>query len=777
MTTCQLPHRIRDIVIATAFGFILTLAGCQTDSGTSAGLNLAGSPAAGPEYNLFWDQGDHLNDLIEAGKFEEAAKLYKSQRAFFDADIAKYEPQLKHVADNLNRRLAPGLALDADIIDGIAWPAPPSQWSEIKRSIALARKAYGEYDNHLLFTRKEFRSKSADRLKARLGGLVSRLRASAASQFAAFDIFGDVDFFEVYPTTLEPKAMLDRAIESARPRLAAATPKQIESFAGHYTKDRMSPSAWQAVSDLYLGALLRKTSGDRPADLATVLKAVDDARRVGFAPKHVPTLKIGFIEITSRSLLKQGQIEFPAQVDVDLPFESVKTDLDKALDNATANDADYLVVFDVALAKARRRISTKKKYPSRFVAGYRTQPNPDYNMAQTQVTQSQLEMQSAAMQKASINAEFCQGFGCLGKVVSQIAAAAVEEKAREKVKAAMANMQATPMTVDIPVYQNYSYDRAEVHSTKTMTVHYYVVDRRKRRYFKSTFDVVEKKTFKVAYAVNQKDPDRDKIIKNLDSDETVSAWEEAPSTIKLSGLVDHYLKNAKETKPLRSLISLRQEMLKDKNAALAKYEATKFDARPLNDPRFDSVVVIYTKTKDGNALGSGFFVMPDVVLTNFHVVEGATFVEMKTYDGQETFGKVIARDAIRDLALVKVQRRGKPVRFYMKKTLDLGSTVEAIGHPKGLEFSITRGVISAVRKERTALLKGGGTDVLFIQTDAPINPGNSGGPLFLGDRVIGVNTQGMSKSAWEGLNFSIHYSEVLDFLHENLPGFGGAVAG
>jgi len=125
-----------------------------------------------------------------------------------------------------------------------------------------------------------------------------------------------------------------------------------------------------------------------------------------------------------------------------------------------------------------------------------------------------------------------------------------------------------------------------------------------------------------------------------------------------------------------------------------------------------------------------------------------------------------------DLALIKVQSRGRPVRFYTDKTIDLGKTVEAIGHPRGLEFSITRGVVSAVRQRPGINLSGGGgKDVLYIQTDVPINPGNSGGPLFLGDRVIGVNAFGARKDTAEGLNFAVHYSEVLEFLREHLPGF------
>ena len=90
--------------------------------------------------------------------------------------------------------------------------------------------------------------------------------------------------------------------------------------------------------------------------------------------------------------------------------------------------------------------------------------------------------------------------------------------------------------------------------------------------------------------------------------------------------------------------------------------------------------------------------------------------------------------------------------------------MDALGHPKGRKFSISQGIVSAIRKEGSVYNATGSDNVLFIQTDAAINKGNSGGPLFLGNKVIGVNTQGLSKQKSEGMNFAVHYSEVLDFL-------------
>lgn len=781
---------------ALALAGSLALAACQTtegEGGTEITLFSGDGNSANASYSIFWDQGDHIVELTEAGKLDEAAKLYAKFPEFFDEDREKYMPRLMVLADAINKREKPALNAQIARIDGAGWPSAPAQWSEVKSRLTIAGETSDAYWTRPLLADGRFASPAANTLKEKIGNLESRIRTDAAGEFAKFDHFGERAFFKIYPVELDETAFLYEHFGAIRDRLAAAGKAELERFAGHFPReiflskgnfadadpDEMSgDSNWRELSDLYVGAVLREPGMQGKSDLATVLRAVDVARKAGFHPKTVPNLKISFVEVTSRTLLKEGQIEFPAEIVGDLPVQMVKADLDKALTNSAAKAADYLIVFDVAMAKTRRRITGKQRMPSRLIAGYRTQANPDYNMAQNELNQSQMELQNAQMQSASANAQFCQGFGCLGKMIAQIANIAIVGEAQEKNKAALAKLGSTPMTIEVPVYRDYNYDLAAVKGTKLMTVHYYVIDRKQKTYFKSTFDVEEKKTFNVAYSVHPKDPDREEHLENADTDDKVAAWEEAASSVKLSRLADHYLKNIAQSKPLPVLADLRREMLRDKNRALAKFAATKFDARPLNDPRFDSVVVVYPQPTKKSTLGTGFFIKPDVVLTNWHVVDGAKFVEMKTYDKQETFGKVIAQDVRLDLALIRVQSRGKPVRFYTERTLDLGKTVEVIGHPRGLEFSITRGVVSAVRRHPNIHMGGGGgKKVLFIQTDAPINPGNSGGPLFLGDKVIGVNAWKQTGAEIGGLNFSIHYSEVMDFLREYLPGYQPAAGG
>ncbi|HEV8309036.1 MAG TPA: trypsin-like peptidase domain-containing protein [Methylomirabilota bacterium] len=140
------------------------------------------------------------------------------------------------------------------------------------------------------------------------------------------------------------------------------------------------------------------------------------------------------------------------------------------------------------------------------------------------------------------------------------------------------------------------------------------------------------------------------------------------------------------------------------------------------------------------SMGSGFLVHPDgYLVTNAHVVESATEVQVRLATGRRLMGKVVGRDARVDLALVKVEST-EPLPILPlgdSNTLRVGEFVLALGHPFGLEQTVSFGIVS--RKGAPLQTAAPGFD--FIQTDAAVNPGNSGGPLVnMAGQVVGVNS-------------------------------------
>ena len=152
--------------------------------------------------------------------------------------------------------------------------------------------------------------------------------------------------------------------------------------------------------------------------------------------------------------------------------------------------------------------------------------------------------------------------------------------------------------------------------------------------------------------------------------------------------------------------------------------------------------------------GSGFITRSDgVVLTNAHVVEGASEVGVTLPDGRSFRGKVLGGDPLTDVAVVKVAASRLPVApLGDSSKLRPGEWAIAIGNPLGLDNTVTAGIISAIQRTNAV---GEGQRVPYIQTDAAVNPGNSGGPL-INDRgqVIGINTA-IRQAPGAGLSFAV----------------------
>jgi serine protease Do len=155
--------------------------------------------------------------------------------------------------------------------------------------------------------------------------------------------------------------------------------------------------------------------------------------------------------------------------------------------------------------------------------------------------------------------------------------------------------------------------------------------------------------------------------------------------------------------------------------------------------------------------GSGFIIRSNgLILTNAHVVAGASKVTVQLRNRREYRGKVIGIDKISDVAVVKIAANNLPtVNIGDSDKLEVGQWVLAIGAPFGFDNTATAGIVSA--KGRVLPNSNKFDYVPFIQTDVPINPGNSGGPLFnMQGQVVGINSEIYSRSGgYMGLSFSI----------------------
>ncbi|MEO0466379.1 MAG: Do family serine endopeptidase [Pseudomonadota bacterium] len=164
------------------------------------------------------------------------------------------------------------------------------------------------------------------------------------------------------------------------------------------------------------------------------------------------------------------------------------------------------------------------------------------------------------------------------------------------------------------------------------------------------------------------------------------------------------------------------------------------------------------ETEEARSLGSGFFISSDgYIVTNNHVVEGATNIEIQLDDGDALEAELVGTDPATDLAVLKVVEPGTYpyVEFANAAEVRRGDWVVAVGNPFGLGGTATAGIVSALGRRNQLGRSSTYTD--FLQVDAAINRGNSGGPTFdLNGRVIGVNTAIFSPTGGSvGIGFAI----------------------
>jgi S1-C subfamily serine protease len=181
---------------------------------------------------------------------------------------------------------------------------------------------------------------------------------------------------------------------------------------------------------------------------------------------------------------------------------------------------------------------------------------------------------------------------------------------------------------------------------------------------------------------------------------------------------------------------------------------------------------VFPQERRGEASGSGFVVDPrGYILTNAHVIEGASQVTVSFEDKKTANAKVVGRDSSSDLALLKIDEDAHDLKVLQlgdSKSVQVGDPTIAIGNPFGLDRTLTTGVVSALQRRIEAPNGFGISNV--IQTDAAINPGNSGGPLLdAAGRVIGINSQiatGGSGNGNVGIGFAVPINTAKSIIPE-----------
>ena len=470
----------------------------------------------------------------------------------------------------------------------------------------------------------------------------------------------------------------------------------------------------------------------------------------------------------------------------DFSYEVVQNMNVKSLKELTKSEKNLIVLIPKDFDAFANNVS-QNQMMSKVVSGLRQVPNPEFTRLEAEIRDKErraiMAKREAENFEARLNNPYRQSSGIGWLDILAVAAdtgGAIKywdnyRNLQDQVSSLVNDYSNTPMTIDKKMYSSYTYLVNNIKAEKKVS--YNILFFQNDSFMSKSFEIKEIKDFKIASGLNPQDENFNSLNKKYDSENELNVWNTKKiNDQKISGLLvqllnenstaqkisnkdafkmlDSSFVEEKEKSFWGSLFSSNKKKREKKVASIPKnndYE--------ILDSRFESVVVV----KTGSGLGSGFYVKDNEIITNYHVIENANNITVIDKDKKRSSAIVIKKDLKRDLALLKTNAKGKKVSFF-NGAIKQGSKVDALGHPRGKKFSISQGIVSAIRNESSVYNVSGIDNVLFIQTDAAINKGNSGGPLFLGGKVVGVNTQGLSKKTSEGMNFAVHFSEVQQFL-------------
>lgn len=266
---------------------------------------------------------------------------------------------------------------------------------------------------------------------------------------------------------------------------------------------------------------------------------------------------------------------------------------------------------------------------------------------------------------------------------------------------------------------------------------------------------------KIIYIVTKDMDDDEDIIFNIGDENIISCdwgdWEgdTIPLLIdpKKVGKTEITISSSKTAEKLVINVSVVKESdSRDKNAKVLTAKEIYAKCAP-------ATAELKVDTADGGCIGSGFFIYSGVLITNYHVIEGATNIQVITYN-QKTYDvtKILAYDKTYDIAILRIDAVTEHLTLN-KGDIAAGEAVYALGSPRGLTGSLSNGIVASASR----ILEGNE----YIQITAPISPGNSGGPLIneYGE-VIGINTFILLDS--ENLNFALNVFQYLK-LNFNTP--------
>ena len=490
---------------------------------------------------------------------------------------------------------------------------------------------------------------------------------------------------------------------------------------------------------------------------------------------------IEFVEI-SNDLVKDYYINYF----INEKFtKQIKSQNDELIDSFSKN---HIFFYSTKKALNRRMVESRNFHSSSFLVGVQTIENPDYakllieiDVHSRKVDRAYYALENAKDRKQKYEEEQ-SGKSCGKDAWANVLCGVIEgmtandmvegpqkeyDRLQNELEAMNNRLSSMPLTIDKEIFEKYQYNTSNVKSAKNSEIILHHVNLITKKIQSVKIQHEEINNFTMAYNLHSEDKNLDSIIAKYESENDVTNWERSNLEIPFNELIQNININQIITSNYNSSNQITSDIVEviPKQNEIESVSQSSEVVKTEYDNRFTSVVIV--KNPSDGSFGTGFYITPNLIITNYHVIEGSPNPGIQLFQqGYDVMGRVIATDLRLDLALIEIAYKGTPLEIASDLSLKMGEEVDAIGHPFGNYFTLTRGIISAVRESESTFMVGG-KPVIYIQTDTAVNSGNSGGPLFLNNVVVGVNTQVIRKDLAEGLNFAVHFKELNEFIKLN----------
>jgi hypothetical protein len=688
-----------------------TLAGCQTTGDVSSDNDSL--------FSLFDNSKDRVNKLIDANKLNAAVQMYLDNEKDFQAtDGLTVQTKLKNsVLREISSLHSDLQAINfSDLNDDLIKTNKAHNFIEANNKVYTKLGIFNE-GNKLAEKLKVTKEKQALVIKEDLTNYLTKNKPFTYGTRSNYLDSAKEEVFKSYEERRRERLRLP-PLDNKKTVEAETTTNDIASVFRKVCITLENPNISSYLKCKKEGFessvnFSEKVIQSRPSALSVMKEINKNAQALDFSIPITDKNKIykafGFSNISIRHILQQPN----------------KDNYPKTLNE--------IAVYTNELPPSE--VVTKEMVNSSFLSGERSVENPNFQRVQFNYNNA-LRMKESCLTQYYIQSRsnpYAINLCGLHEIAIGNAAAALQNTSR---------------TLTKKIYEDYSYLVTNSHVTKPTQVQ--VVSLNKNSGFDTiSYTLESKQKFRFSEGINSKD--RSSSISDFHTDNEVKLFinKHPLQSELLAPIVNNPVVNNNKVKVFQNY----------KRTSLAQKKTVKTDSKHENILS-NSIVLIKTRT----GIGSGFYIKPNYILTNYHVVGASPIVNISKKNGSNASGVVMAFDESLDLALVAVpELNGTPLPLSSKRS-QTGENVLAYGHPKGYQYSVSKGIVSSERKlpvKSAALTR----MVKYVQSDVAMSPGNSGGPLLQNGSVIGVASWKRVDSGSEGLSFSISSREVHDWLN------------